>query len=384
MDQAAIDARLTRDIHAAGGAGAILFAVIDEWFKKNWAVIDFVQPPERNRLWLNVLDAEQNYGILAMRAGPKDSAITIDGRSDDWGARGATWGGIAPPSGLDAPLAIQDVRATSDEAYLYLRLDVGAIDWTKGRYLIGIDSYRPDLGGTRLPRTGTVCNSGLEFVIDLVGPEDSELLVDRPYNLYRSAAISGTNPPRTTQVYNRPWISVSHADLQWDTLLLETNRIRVGRDGTVFPSVNDRRNRLRFARQADNSVADWFADPATGVIEIRLGWGMLHVMDPSSHWVLHGTADGRSPNGTTTDGFRLVVQSYRPDDPSAGGMALGCGAGPAPFHYTWPGWEAPRWHQEVKPVFAAMRETFRAITGPVAFGPERPARVGGAARSRTR
>jgi hypothetical protein len=376
VDQAAIDARLTRDIHASGSAGAILFAIIDEWFKKNWAVIDFEQPLERNRLWLNPLDAEQNYGIVAMRAGPKDSAITIDGRATDWGSRGATWGNMPPAAGVSPPLALRDVRVTSNEAYVFLRLDVGAIDWSKGRYLIGIDSYRPDLGGRRLPRTGTECPTGLEFAVDLVGPEGSELLVDRPYKLYRSVELRGSNPPTTMQIYNRPWMSQAHQDPQWDTVLLETNRTRIGRDGTVYPSVTWARNRLRFARQPDHSLTDWYADPATGVIEIRLAWGLLQVMDPSSHWVLHGTdEDGRSPAGTTTDGFRLVVQSY---DPATGapGITLGCGSGVEPFHYRWAGWEAPRWHQELKPVFAAMRDTFRAIKGPVALVPPRRSTTG--------
>ena len=76
-----MDARLTRDIYASGAAGAGLFALIDEWFKKNWIVIDFEYPPERKRLWLNPLDAEENYGVVAMRAGIKGSGITIDGDS---------------------------------------------------------------------------------------------------------------------------------------------------------------------------------------------------------------------------------------------------------------------------------------------------------------
>jgi tetratricopeptide (TPR) repeat protein len=69
--QAEINARLTRDIHAAGAAGAGLFATIDEWFKKNWIVIDFEQPPERNRLWLNPLDAEQSYGSSRCAPAPR-------------------------------------------------------------------------------------------------------------------------------------------------------------------------------------------------------------------------------------------------------------------------------------------------------------------------
>ena len=91
------------------------------------------------------LDAEQNYGIIATRAGPKETAITIDGGGADWGNRGHHW--PIEPAGTSAPLAIKDFRVTSDEAYVYFRLDVGALDWQHGRYLVGIDTHGPDLGG---------------------------------------------------------------------------------------------------------------------------------------------------------------------------------------------------------------------------------------------
>ena len=373
-EQAAINARLTRDIHASGAAGAALFAVIDEWFKKNWVVIDFEQPLERNRLWLNVLDAEQNYGILAMRAGSKDSALVVDGRADDWGDRGLTWSSITAPAGTPAPLAIRDFRVWSDEAYLHLRLDVGAIDWSQGRYLIAIDTYRPDLGGRTLPRVEATCSTGFEFVVDLIGPEGSQLLVDQPYNLYKTVPLPGSVPPQVMQVYNRPWVGVAHDDLRWDTLVVETNRSRVGRDGTVYPRIAYQRNQLRHARQADHSNADWYADPATGVIELRLGWGMLQVLDPSSRLVLQGTdSDGRSPAGATTDGFRLAVASYDPRAPRARSVRLGCGTGPdAPFAFHWKTWEVPQWHQALKPLFGTMQAAFRDITGPVRHQPPGP------------
>lgn len=363
-EQAAINARLTRDIHAAGGAGAVLFAIIDEWFKKNWVVIDFEQPLERNRLWLNPLDAEQNYGVIAMRAGHRDSVVVIDGQRADWGDRGRTWTSLPARPDLPAPLRIDDVRVRSDEAYLYLRLDVGAIDWRRGRYLIGIDTHRPDLGARRLPRTGQRCEIGFEFAVDLIGPDSSQVLVDRPYNLYKTVPLPGSDPPRVMQVYNRPWESRSHDDLTWDTLVVETNRARVGRDGTVYPAITYHRNRLRHARQADHSLADWFADPATRTIELRLPWGMLHVLDPSSRLVLRGADAGGGPTGEPTDGFRLTVQSY---DPAGGGGALlGCGgASGEPFRYQWPTWEEPTWHQDTKPLFEAMRSAFGSI-------PDRP------------
>jgi tetratricopeptide (TPR) repeat protein len=363
-DQARIDARLTRDIHAAGAAGAGLFALIDEWFKKNWVVIDFEQPLERNRLWLNALDAEQNYGVIAMRAGSRDSVITIDGAGDDWRDRGRWY--VAPnDTTLPVALRLRDFRVIHDEAYVYLRLLVGAIDWSRGRYLVGISTIGDSLGDSRLPYTGLRSPAGLEFVVDLRGPEDSRLLVDSPYNLYKRVPIRGSQAAATIAVYNRPFHSVPNDDGIYDTLRVTINRRRIGRDGTVYPERTDDRNRLLFAQQQQTTLADWYADSTTGTIEMRIPWGMLHVLDPSSHLVLQGRPQARDPEGATTPGFRFVVQSYDPRDPQQGGDVLPHGVrtghfGEAPL-WRWPGWEEPTWHAELKPLFSAMREVFTSI-----------------------
>src|SRR5205814_4098548 len=39
-EMAEIDARLTREVRAAGAAGGVLFAWLDEWFKHTWVTID--------------------------------------------------------------------------------------------------------------------------------------------------------------------------------------------------------------------------------------------------------------------------------------------------------------------------------------------------------
>jgi len=366
VTQGAINARLTRDIAASGAAGAGLFALIDEWFKKNWLVIDFEQPLERNRLWLNALDAEQNYGVIAMRAGHKDSAMVIDGRDDDWTGRaplyrrGTEAAARRPAQRLDAFWVHQD------EAYVYLRLDVGAIDWTSTRILVGIDSYNRELGDVQLPRGGTRTPVGMEFVLDLGGPDDARLLVDRPYNQYRLEPIVGSRPLRAQSVYNRPFRSRANSDGLYDTLWVTPNRRTFGRDGRVYEAQRLERNLLRHARQQQSTLADWFADSATGVIEVRLPWGMLHVTDPSSHQVLHGV-NGSDPATVTTDGFRFVVQSIdRPTRRPQASLPGRATEFTMPPTWRWDGWEAPRWYAERKPQFDAMREAFKSIpeTGP--------------------
>ena len=249
---------------------------------------------------------------------------------------------------------------------MYLRLDVGALDWARGRYLIGIDSYDRALGDTRLPRTGATAPVGLEFVLDLHGPVGSHLLVDRPYALYRDVPLPGA-PGTFMNVYNRPFRTVANAAGAWETTWVETNRQRLGRDGTVFPRARVDRGLLRHARQQEHSLADWYADAATGTIEVRIPWGMLHVLDPSSRHVLQGASPSSvDPEGTTTDGFRFVVQSYDPQAPAGRGDRLprdparadAFGAVPT---WSWPTWEEPRWHAAVKPVLGAMRAAFDAI-----------------------
>ena len=366
--QAAVNARLTREIAASGAAGAGLFAWIDEWFKRNWMVLDFERPAERNRLWLNVLDPEQHYGVFALRAGPADSAITIDGRRGDWHAR-APWyrrDPLAAPPATPA-LRVDALTVHHDEAYVYLRLDVGAVDWSAAHYLIGIDTYDAALGDRVLPFTQSTSPVGLEFVVALRGRNDARVLVDSPYTLYRDVPIRGTQPVVTQAIYNRPFRTRANRDGRYDTLYVTPNRRTIGRDGTVYPAQRVERNHLLHARQDSTSLADWYADPTTRTIEIRLPWGLLHVLDPSSHQVLFGEPRRREPAGRTTTGFRFVVQSFDPRTAAVGDrLPRGAADGFAPpATWRWQGWEAPRWHVARKPLFEAMRETFARI-------PERP------------
>jgi Tfp pilus assembly protein PilF len=365
QQQALVDARLTRDIYASGAAGAGLFALIDEWFKKNWIVLDFEHPPERKRLWLNSLDPEENFGVVAMRAGSKSSKITIDGDSSDWRGRAVLYGTTGARSNIPAALQLRSLRVAQDEAYVYLRLDVGRIDWAHAHYQIGIDTYRRDLGDKELPNTGTRAPVGLEFVLDLGGPQASQLLVDHLYNPYRPVAIPGSKPPAIQYVYN-PVVRIVANDLgQWDSLVVVPNRRKIGHDGAIYPAISYNRNRLLYAREADNSLADLFADAKTGVIEVRLPWGMLQLLDPSTRSVLSGNTSTGKVSGATTDGFRFVVESYDPSNPRSGGDYLPRGGGTSKFAepptWSWPPWETPQWHAEIKPLFAAMQRTFAGI-----------------------
>jgi len=165
-------------------------------------------------------------------------------------------------------------------------------------------------------------------------------------------------------VYNTAVKVVANDLGQWDSVVVVPNRRRIGRDGGIYPAISYNRNRLLHARQSDNSLADWFANPASGVIEMRIPWGMLQMVDPSTRSVLFSNTKDGYVSGAATDGFRFVVESYDPSK-SAPGDKLPRGAGIAGFGdvptWTWPTWQTPEWYAEIKPLFGAMQRTFAAI-----------------------
>lgn len=358
-EQGEIDARLMDNIHDAKCAGGILFAWLDEWFKRNWLVMEFEKPAERNVKWLNALDPEQNYGLLAARPGKGGPPIVLDGKGGDWK-------GIEPLMALDAAhggSSLRALRASHDEGWFYLRIDVDGLDWDREHVLIGIDTYGGKEGDTRFPHDLALQTStGMEFMLDLSGGTTSRILVDTPYDLF-------------THRYNRPYRSVPNDDGKYIEIQVETNRSRIGRDGTVYPAVMNNLSPLRLGTTDPNApdyddLADWTFDPGTGVIEIRIPWGLLNVTDPSSRLVVDDGPAHLDDVGTrVTDGFRLYAVAFDPRD----GSILGTlpardvhGRLAAAALFTWEGWEQPTFHTRLKRSYDIVKDRFLSLPDAVA------------------
>ncbi len=377
--QGEIDARLMETIHEAECAGGILFAWLDEWFKRNWLVMDFESPAERNPKWLNVLDPEQNYGLLAVHPGHPAPRIVLDGRGEDWDGLSPLVSAVQAPEAVDprdgtgshAASTLRALWATHDEAYLYLRLDVegsgpggGAPPWDRAQILIGIDTYGEREGDTRFPYgIEAQAPTGMEFMVDLAGENSSRLLVDTPYDLH-------------THRFDRPYRSVPNEDGRYIEILVETNRRRIGRDGTIYPAILDNRSPLRFGTTDPNapaydSLADWYAGAGAAMIEIRLPWGLLNVTDPSSHRVVDDPAGFGEQVGTrATDGFRLYAVARDPrggrliDTLPRRGADGRLAAAPSTL-YAWAGWEEPSFHTRLKRSYFIIRDRWAALPGVV-------------------
>ena len=133
LEAGSTDADMLRDIRRDGYAGGMLFEWLDEWFKFTWNTWDLEQPAERRALWRNALTNEEQFGLIAADT------------------RGQAASGGRVIAGADA--GVQEVRASHDEEYLYLRLRFDRPgSWRSSPVTVGFD-VRPGenrgLPGTR-------------------------------------------------------------------------------------------------------------------------------------------------------------------------------------------------------------------------------------------
>ncbi|MFL5402310.1 MAG: tetratricopeptide repeat protein [Gemmatimonadales bacterium] len=355
-EMAAIDARLTREIRQAGAAGSIVFAWMDEWFKKNWAVIDYEIPRENTRLWHNVMDAEQNYGILGQYAG-SIQAPTLGGAPGRWRSLPVIQEGRAG--------ALHRLRAAADESFLLVAVELmpGKFPWDTRGFQLAIDTYLPKIGQHRLPRSGVASEMGFEFLIDLAGPDSGSLRVTPDYQRHDSRVDRATGDD-FGRFSRRPVITRDRSDGRFDSLFVITNRARFGRDGTFFPARGYDRGRLRHGREAVSTLADWFLDTNAGLLELRIPWDLLNVTDPSTRSLLFDRQTDGAFGTVTAEDFHLGVLIYsKGERPSLVGALPEIRGGTWRVDdfkpWRWQGWTEPRSHSRLKPVYDSLKALWR-------------------------
>jgi hypothetical protein len=155
---------LYRTIAGSGATGGVVFQWADEWAKKTWTSEAYMIPYDRNPLWHNTIDPEQNYGIMSW------IPDTVEPRQIEQQTRPAS-----PASTL---------VSWSDPAWLYIQVPVPFLNSTKdlsaegqlereghpesdGQQILdlGLDLVPGKTGEYRLYPGGPLAPQGSEFVI---------------------------------------------------------------------------------------------------------------------------------------------------------------------------------------------------------------------------
>ncbi|MGG4406756.1 hypothetical protein ABEP13_13325 [Geobacillus stearothermophilus] len=351
QEQGTIDRELFEDIVHEWMAGGLLFSWQDEWFKRTWNTMDY---DNRNRrpFWLNVQTNEQQFGLLRFEPGPSAAAMMkVDGRKDDW-----TFNGIRP-AWTEGKRALY---VTSDEGYLYVRLDSGRITDRTTVYM-AFDTI-PNQGQSLLPGLSGVRTAGIDFALVIHGEQSARLLVDSYYDTFYFHYGKELHMMPAAPYANRKDNGVYHP------IRLTLNKKLEEVRGKAVPFDSYETGVLRFGTanpddEAYDSLTDISVSRDGDMYEIRLPWALLNVTDPSRREVMGDMwSKGGLKSRVIVEGIRLGLYVEDGDDsfsfPAMNGNVL-----PAArfYEYTWPVWEAPRYHERLKQSYEVMKEAFSRV-----------------------
>jgi hypothetical protein len=266
-EQGDMNIRLLKSIETANTGGGIYFSIIDEWFKNTWInYVDFLW--ERRPLWHNVTSPEQNYGLLGFKSTPV---------FENWD----TFCSTCPVRGL---------KATSDHAFFHLSVLLDKPFTDSEGIWIALDTYRADLGESKLPNGGTVTNRA-EFALHITS-HSAKLYVTQAYDIFGFFNLRNLKPGQVFQSVvsdGNPWNMV-----QWQLSAFSPYDI------DYIGNLN--LNYHFFPENAHDAVTV-FLDK----INIRLPWALLQFVDPSQLRVLHDDLSTTQIEHMKSDGIAVSV-----------------------------------------------------------------------------
>ncbi|MEO1816764.1 MAG: hypothetical protein ABGU93_14385 [Acetobacterium sp.] len=315
--------RMMKAIEQEGYAGGIIFEWTDEWAKKTWITEPYIIPYDRNPLWHNAVDPEQNYGIYAMESdGPRSLPYVIE---DD---------------GVISKMAL-----AADETYLYIDLDLKRlVDFSQEQLIIGLDTYDRSRGNMKYGTDiATTAASGLEYIIEINGSNEGFLQVQPGYN-------------NSTGNHS----SVASQTGLFFTMSMLTNKEIITKDGTTIPAVIQDLSQLSFGSLENNSHHQVQISGKT--ISIRIPWTRINVTDPSTMRVVD---DPRIiPNPTTNELQTVITEGIlasgvlvkRDNNQTIASIGLN-----NQKVFNWENWDVPTYKERLKDSYAIISEYFKEL-----------------------
>jgi hypothetical protein len=330
------NADMMRIIHNEGFAGGMVFEWLDEWFKFTWNSVEHELPKDRRSMWRNQLTNEEHFGILAIEAGSTQKVV-VDGSDSEWNDKQSKV--IYQGKG-----AVAEVRATSDEESLYLRLRFSQANaWTNDEVAVGLKLWAN--GNKGLPgRPGVSPESNVAV---LVGPGNTAALriaawadpmpfefgiAKKELNINPADLVTGSG------AWNNPAQIVSRK------LIVPSSREVLNIDTIPYGDLRWGTNNPKSAAFDDRALVNG----AGKVLELRIPWGMIDFADPSSKLLLRPKPDGTmGTEPIERIGINIVT---------AGNVVT------TTKGYAWSGWNVPTWHERPKagwPFYQAVYNEYR-------------------------
>ncbi|MEH6942320.1 hypothetical protein [Bacillus sp. JJ722] len=260
---------LLDDIYENYYAGAIVYNWQDEWDKSStWNTRHIKNTTEASN-WLDVQSSEQNFGIMQF---VPNSEVLMDGKTDDW---------------KKEDLLFEDknnkLYAKYDSSYLYVMIKDKGFHLYNDRLFLAMD-VNPSIGSKNYKEENIDFDLGADFVVRLHGKQDSDIQVQSRYNIfdfrykYYSNILDQvtTVPTKDSNQFDPIYLLTRNAMQNDETMqLLSPKYYETG--SFVFGNTD-------YKSKDYHSLADF--NVKDGVIELRIPWLLINVMDPMNGIVL--------------------------------------------------------------------------------------------------
>lgn len=329
--QGEMDAFMLKDIYEEGYAGALVFAFQDEWFKRTWNTMD-LDLPDRRPFWNNPQTNEQHFGLLAFDPGEKESNCYVDGDTKDWE------GSTPVYKNKDSELYVK-----SDETYVYFMVKDSKFDFTKDNLIIPIDTVQNQ---GNLIFNGVGFNKAADFVISINGKDKSQILVDPYYDSFQYLYGEKLNMISKNKEYD-----IKNSGKFMPMYLCLNKELYLPQDKVKIPFSKYETGKLFYGdgnpKNSDyNSLADFSVKD--NIVEIRIPWQMLNVMDPSTKMIMNDLhIDGIKP--IKTEGIYAGIGILKENIPIPT-IEMN--------FYSWNPWEIPTYHERLKPSYYILKDAF--------------------------
>lgn len=342
--QGEIIVRLYEDIIHEDLLGGIVFAWQDEWFKRTWNTMDY-DNADRRPFWSNAQTNEQQFGLLSFDR----HKIKVDGESSDWKQ--------ASPLYTKKTGPLQQLSIEYDERYLYFRINLDNAE--KGYPVLVLDTVSGQGNHTADSIKNVSFQNGIDFMIHLESAKQSRVLVDAYYDsftyqyghLLKMLELQSPEPANNSGSFNRIQLALNkeqyipEKDETIPFSFYEAGKLQLG---NANPTSADY-----------DSLADYFVNEESGVIEARIPWALLNVKDPSQREVMGNLYKDGLEASKKIKGIKVGLLFIKANGQVVDSLpALNKAKLPNMELYAWDKWDLPKSEERLKESYYLVKKEF--------------------------
>lgn len=253
-------------IYTTGSAGAVIYNWQDDWAQSTaFNILDDYLDGSSSTYWFDAQASDESFGIMSFDTGEIERDIYIDGNFSDWDK-------ITPLLNQDG----FELKVSSDTSHIYFKIKKNGLSLTDDKLYIGLDITQKS--GSKNWKDKVEFNVPVDYIIELIGYNESRILVQERYNVfnylykYYSNTIEkqDTIPNKDSKIFSAIY-------------LLNRKHFYLKEDNDIIPPVYYQTGKLVYGdgnpKSEDyNSLTDFNKEGDS--IEIKIPWTLLNIKNP--------------------------------------------------------------------------------------------------------